>query len=54
MDPGAADFLEANHAVLRPLMPDDTWSGFASLVQNYDFAEAQTQLDRALQRLSTI
>ena len=52
MDPGAADFVDANHEALRPLMRD-TWAGFASLVQNYDFSEAQTQLETALERFST-
>jgi len=51
MDPGAADFVDANHLALRPLMRD-AWAGFASLVQSYDFSEAQIQLERALQRFS--
>ena len=53
LDPGAADFVEAQHAALRPLMHGDAWAGFATLVQNYDFAEAHTQLEQALQRFST-
>ena len=52
-DPGAADFVEANQAVLRPLFPGDSWSEFAQLVQGYSFGDAQAQLEEALKRLST-
>jgi len=50
-DPGAADVLEANQAVLRPLFSGETWSTFAKLVQDYAFAEAQAQLEQALKNL---
>ena len=53
MDPGAADFVEAHHAALRPLLHGKDWAGFASLVQNYDFAAAHARLEQALQRFST-
>ena len=47
-DPGATDFLEANHAALRPLFGTGEWTQFEELVQKYDFAEAQVQLQRAV------
>jgi CheY-like chemotaxis protein len=51
-DPGAADFLESNHAVLRPLFAGETWTPFEKLVQGYSFAEAQARLEQALKNLS--
>ncbi len=48
-DPGAADFLETNHAALRPLFGDGTWREFNALVQGYDFEDAQVQLEQALE-----
>jgi two-component system sensor histidine kinase/response regulator len=50
-DPGGAEFLEANQAVLRSLFNADAWSQFEKLVQNYGFADAQTQLEEALKKL---
>jgi two-component system sensor histidine kinase/response regulator len=47
LDPGAADFLEANQAALRPLFGSE-WTEFERLVQGYAFADAQTQLEKAL------
>ena len=47
-DPGAADFIEANPAILRPLFPGDAWPQFEKLVQGYSFGDAQTQLESAL------
>jgi CheY-like chemotaxis protein len=47
-DPGAADFIEANHQLLRPLFPGETWTQFEKNVQGYSFADAQTQLEGAL------
>ena len=47
-DPGAADFIAANQAALSPLFADGTWAEFEKHVQNYSFAEAQTQLEAAL------
>jgi two-component system sensor histidine kinase/response regulator len=47
-DPGAADFLEANDAALRPLFGDGSWREFEKLVQGYAFADAQAQLEHAL------
>ena len=49
LDPGAADFIEMNHAALRPLFDDGTWREFEGLVQGYDFDRAQTQLKQALE-----
>jgi two-component system sensor histidine kinase/response regulator len=46
-DPGAADFIEANHTALRPLFKDGAWGIFEKAVQNYSFAEAQAQLEQA-------
>jgi two-component system, sensor histidine kinase and response regulator len=47
-DPGAADFIEANVAALRPLFAGDAWPPFEKLVQGYAFADAQAQLEQAL------
>ena len=47
-DPGAADFIEANRAALRPLFADEAWREFEQLVQGYAFADAQAQLEQAL------
>jgi CheY-like chemotaxis protein len=49
-DPGAADFLETNHAALRPLFDDGTWREFNARVQGYAFEDAQAQLKQALER----
>jgi len=48
-DPGAAEFVDANRDVLRPLFDAAGWSAFESLVQGYGFADAQAQLDHALE-----
>jgi two-component system sensor histidine kinase/response regulator len=48
LDPGAVDFLEANQAALRPLFGASAWPEFERLVQGYAFADAQTQLEKAL------
>ena len=50
-DPGAADFVEANQASLRPLFTGNTWPHFEKLVQNYAFADAQAQLEKARKTL---
>jgi signal transduction histidine kinase/CheY-like chemotaxis protein/HPt (histidine-containing phosphotransfer) domain-containing protein/HAMP domain-containing protein len=52
LDPGAADFVEANQAALRPLFDDGAWPDFETLVQGYAFADAQSQLEHALERFS--
>jgi hypothetical protein len=51
-DPGAADFIEANHAALRPLFAGEAWTQFEKLVQGYSFADAQAQLEQALKSLN--
>jgi two-component system sensor histidine kinase/response regulator len=51
-DPGAADFIEANQAALRPLFPGERWPQFTALVQGYAFAEAQAQLEQAVKSLT--
>jgi two-component system sensor histidine kinase/response regulator len=51
-DPGAADFVEANQTLLQPLFAAAAWPEFESLVQNYAFADAQAQLERALKGAS--
>ncbi|HEY6359605.1 MAG TPA: response regulator, partial [Vicinamibacterales bacterium] len=48
LDPGAADFLETNHATLRPLFGEGTWLEFEALVRSYAFEDAQAQLSQAL------
>jgi two-component system sensor histidine kinase/response regulator len=52
LDPGAADFVEANHTLLQPLFAAAAWPEFESRVQNYAFADAQAQLERALKGTS--
>ncbi len=47
-DPGAADFIEANQAVLRPLFDGADWERFAATVQEYAFTDAQALLERAI------
>jgi signal transduction histidine kinase/CheY-like chemotaxis protein/HAMP domain-containing protein len=54
LDPGAADFLEANQAALRPLFSRGDWPEFEKLVQGYAFAEAQTHLDQALKSFPAV
>ncbi|MHC1763646.1 MAG: PAS domain S-box protein [Verrucomicrobiia bacterium] len=49
-DPGAGDFVEENSAMLQPLFPGTIWGEFEKLVQGYSFAEAQAQLEMALNR----
>jgi hypothetical protein len=51
-DPGAADFIAANRATLRPLFAGETWPQFEKLVQNYSFADAQEKLDQAQRSFS--
>jgi hypothetical protein len=50
LDPGAADFVETNHAALRPLFEGEAWATFGTLVQGYAFSDAQAQLARALEQ----
>jgi len=47
-DPGAADFVEANRAALYPLFGTEAWTQFEKLVQGYGFADAQIQLEQAM------
>ncbi len=47
-DPGAADFVASNRAVLRSLFPGDSWSEFERLIQNYAFAEARARLEQVI------
>jgi len=51
-DPGAANFVAANRANLRPLFADETWPQFEKLVQDYSFADAQEKLDEAQRSFS--
>jgi len=44
-DPGAVEFIQANQAALRPLLPGEAWPQFEKLVQGYAFAEAKAQLE---------
>jgi CheY-like chemotaxis protein len=50
-DPGSVEFIEAHQAALRGLFSAESWSAFEALVQGYSFAEAQAQLEAALQSL---
>jgi HPt (histidine-containing phosphotransfer) domain-containing protein len=47
-DPGAGDFIEENSAALQPLFSGTTWAEFQKLVQGYGFADAQSQLEMAI------
>jgi PAS domain S-box-containing protein len=47
-DAGAAEFTEANRAVLQPLFGAERWTEFEKLVECYSFAEAQTELEQLL------
>jgi signal transduction histidine kinase/CheY-like chemotaxis protein len=51
-DPGAADFVEANRAALRPLFGGETWPEFERLVQGYAFGDAQARLEQALNTIA--
>jgi CheY-like chemotaxis protein len=51
-DPGAVEFIEANHQVLRPLFPGEALSQFEQLVQGYSFGDAHAQLEEAIRRLT--
>ena len=53
-NPGAVEFIEANQAVLHPLLPGDSWPQFEKLVQGYAFADAQAQLEQALAAKTTV
>ena len=50
-DAGAADFVEGNQAALRPLFAGESWAQFEKLVQNFEFADAQSRLETALKNL---
>jgi HPt (histidine-containing phosphotransfer) domain-containing protein len=47
-DVGAVEFVEANKAALQTLFAGDAWPQFEKLVQGYAFADAQAQLEQAL------
>jgi two-component system, sensor histidine kinase and response regulator len=51
-DPGAVEFIEANQAALRPLLPGDSWPQFEKLAQGYAFADAQALLEQAVKTFS--
>ena len=48
-DAEAVGFIEANYAALQALLPVDAWPAFEKQVQTYAFADAQAQLEQALQ-----
>ncbi len=48
LDPAAIDWLESNHAALRPVFADAEWPAFEDLVRGYAFADAQARLEQAL------
>jgi two-component system, sensor histidine kinase and response regulator len=54
LDPTASDFLATNRAAVRPLFSDDAWAQFERLVADYSFAEAQTELEAALQHFAAV
>lgn len=50
-DAGASDYLETQQAALRPLFSAEAWLEFEKLIQNYSFADAQSQLEEASKHL---
>jgi len=48
LDPAAIEWLESNHAALRPVFADAEWPAFEDLVRGYAFADAQARLEQAL------
>ncbi|HEY6081486.1 MAG TPA: Hpt domain-containing protein, partial [Polyangiaceae bacterium] len=50
-DAGCGDFVEANRAPLRVILPEPQWSAFEKLIQNYALGEARALLGSALERL---
>jgi two-component system sensor histidine kinase/response regulator len=52
-DSAAVEYIETNRAPLTPLFPGESWSDFEKLVQNYDFAGAESQLATALNHFPT-
>ncbi len=52
-DSGAVEFIEANHAALRPLFAGEAWPAFEKLVQDYAFADAQAKLEQSLVKRET-
>jgi signal transduction histidine kinase/CheY-like chemotaxis protein len=52
-DSAAVEYIETNRAALTPLFPGESWSVFEKLVQNYDFAGAESQLTPALNHFPT-
>jgi hypothetical protein len=51
-DPGAADFIEAQHALLRPLFTPEAWEQLRQHVQGYAFQEGQALAEAALRNAS--
>jgi hypothetical protein len=47
-DPQAGEFVDAHRAALRGLFPGDSWAEFETMVQSYQFAEAQVRLIRVV------
>ena len=47
--PAAGEFIDANRDALSPLFDAAGWSEFEALVQGYAFADAQAQLEHALE-----
>jgi PAS domain S-box-containing protein len=47
-DARAVDFVEANQTALHPLFAGEAWPRFEKLVRGYAFADAQTQLEQAM------
>jgi two-component system sensor histidine kinase/response regulator len=47
-DPRAVDFVEGNQAALHSLFTSEAWPRFEKLIRGYAFADAQTQLEQAM------
>jgi two-component system sensor histidine kinase/response regulator len=50
-DAGCGDFVEANRALLRAVLPEPHWSEFEKLVQEYSLGEARALLEAAVEQL---
>jgi hypothetical protein len=49
-NPSATDFMDENAATLQPCFAAGVWVQFEKHVRDYNFADAQAQLEQAAQR----
>jgi signal transduction histidine kinase/CheY-like chemotaxis protein/HAMP domain-containing protein len=53
-DPAAAEFVDTNQAALQLFVGENKWAQFDKLVQSYAFADAQSQLEQALNNFVSV